>query len=293
MAEIVYLNGSLVAPEKAMISAFDHGFLYGYGLFETMRAYNGKIFMLERHINRLRSSASFIGLGAVEKIDVEKACMDTLGANKLKDARIRFTVTGGEVDAFPWASKGGAPNVVITARPPTAITPEQYKKGYKIGLASVRRCKEAMLTHVKSTSYLTSVIAKIEAAAQGLDEAIILNNDGYIAEGGSSNVFFVRSGRLVTPSIASGILPGITREVVIELAEEMGIGVTEGTVGVAVIRQCDEAFLTGSVMEIMPLTSASDKSGRTVIVGEGKPGPITQKLMAAYSKLVKKETGGG
>lgn len=293
MAEIVYLNGSLVTPDKAMISAFDHGFLYGYGLFETMRAYNGKIFMLERHINRLHSSASFIGLGAVEKIDVEKACMETLEANKLKNARIRFTVTGGDVDAFPWASKGGAPNVVITARPPTAITPEKYGQGYKIGLASVRHCKEAMLTHVKSTSYLTSVIAKIEAAAQGLDEAIILNNDGYIAEGGSSNVFFVRSGRLVTPSIASGILPGITREVVIELAEGMGIGVTEGTVGVAVIRQCDEAFLTGSVMEIMPLTSASDKSGRTVIVGEGKPGPVTQKLMAAYKELVKKETGGG
>ena len=120
---------------------------------------------------------------------------------------------------------------------------------------------------------------------------MLLNDDGYLAEGGSSNVFFVRSSRLVTPSEASGILPGITRELVIELADELNIAVTEGTVGIAVIRQCDEAFLTNSVMEIMPITSASDKSGRAVIVGSGSPGPITKKLMAAYKKRVEKETG--
>jgi branched-chain amino acid aminotransferase len=292
MAEIVYVNGSLVPAEEARISAFDHGFLYGYGLFETMRAYNGKIFLLDRHINRLSSSAAFVGLGAaVGKIDVAKACMETLEANNLNDARIRFTVTGGEADAYPWATKGGMPTVVITARPYTAIPAEKYKQGYKICLASVRRNKQSILSHVKSTSYIGSTLAKIEAAGQGADEALLLNEDGYLTEGGSSNIFFIRSSRLVTPSIQSGILPGITREVVMELAGELEISVTEGTVGVAIIRQCDEAFLTGSVMEIMPMTEAIDKTGRAVIIGSGKPGPITLKLMAAYRNRVQKETG--
>lgn len=294
MADIVYVNGSLVQTEEARISAFDQGFLYGYGLFETMRAYNGKIFQLDRHINRLSSSAAFIGLGTVvDKIDIVGACMETLEANSLKDARIRFTITGGETDAYPWAVKGSKPTVVITARPVTAIPDEKYRQGYRICLASVRRSKRSILSHIKSTSYIGSALAKIEAAGQGADEALLLNEDGYLTEGGSSNIFFVRSSRLVTPSIQSGILPGITRELVMELAEEQEISVTEGTVGVAIIRQCEEAFLTGSIMEIMPMTEAIDKTGRAVIIGSGKPGPITLKLMAAYRNRVRKETGNG
>ena len=232
-----------------------------------------------------------MGLGAaLDKIDIAGACRETLQANKLEDARMRATVTGGEVDAFPWADRGSSPTVVITARPYEAPA-EKYGQGYKIGIASVRHCRESRLLHIKATSYLTSVFARIEAAAQGLDEAILLNDDGYIAEGGSSNVFFVRSGRLVTPSVGSGILPGITRGLVIELAEGLDIVVTEGTVGIAIIRQCEEAFLTNSVLGIMPMTSASDKSGRTVLVGSGKPGPVTQRLMVAYQERVDKETG--
>jgi branched-chain amino acid aminotransferase group I len=291
MEEIIYLNGSLVPRSEARVSVSDHGFLYGYGLFETMRSYNGKIFLLDRHIDRLRSSASYIGLSAtLDKIDVAGACMDTLKANNLVDARIRLTVTGGDSDNLPWEGKAGQPTVVVTARPYHGFSPEKYEQGFKIGIASVRRCKESRLTRIKSTSYLTSVIARIEAAAQGLDEALLLNDDGYVAEGGSSNVFFVRSSRLVTPSIGSGILPGITRELVIELAEGLNIGVTEGTVGIAVIRQCEEAFLTNSVMGIMPMTAASDKSGRAVIIGSGKAGPVTRKLMNAYKERVEKET---
>lgn len=294
MAERVYVNGSLVPIEEAKISAFDHGFLYGYGLFETMRAYNGKIFLLDRHINRLSSSAAFVGLGAaVDKIDIAGACMETLEANNLKDARIRFTVTGGEADAYPWDIKGGKPTVIITARPFKAIPEGKYKQGYKICLASIRRSKQSILSNVKSTSYIGSTLAKIEATGQGADEALLLNEDGYLTEGGSSNIFFVRSSRLVTPSIQSGILPGITRELVIELAEELEISVTEGTVGVAIIRQCDEAFLTASTMEIMPMTEAIDKTGRAVIIGSGKPGPVTLKLMAAYRNRVLKETSDG
>jgi branched-chain amino acid aminotransferase group I len=291
MTETIYLNGSLVSVSEARVSVFDHGFLYGYGLFETMRAYNGRIFLLDRHLKRLHTSAGAIGLsGLLSGLDLEKACIDTLQANGMKDARLRLTVTGGESDAFPWEGKVGQPTIVITVRSYTGLPPEEYEKGYRIGLSSVRRCKESRISHLKSTSYLASVVGKIEAARQDLDEALLLNNDGYLAEGGSSNVFFVRSSRLVTPSVASGILPGITRELVIELAEELHIPVTEGTVGIAVIRQCEEAFLTNSVMEIMPVTSAGDKSGRAVIVGSGKPGPITRKLMVAYKERVKKAT---
>ncbi|MCK4863169.1 MAG: aminotransferase class IV [Dehalococcoidales bacterium] len=291
MEETIYLNGSLVPRSEARISVFDHGFLYGYGLFETMRAYNGKIFLLERHIKRLLGSAVTIGLGdSLAGIDLNKACLDTLKANKLEDARLRLTVTGGESDSFPWEGKAGQPTVVVTARPYSGFSPEKYEQGFKVYLAPVRRCAQSSISGIKSVSYLLSVLARNEAAAQGLDEALLLNDDGYIAEGGSCNVFFVKGSRLVTPSLGSGILPGITRDVVIELADELGIIITEGTVGLAVIKQCDEAFLTNAVMEVMPMTAASDSAGNTVTISGGKPGEITRKLMAAYKEKVAKET---
>ena len=291
MDEVVYLNGKLVPAKEARVSIYDHGLLYGYGLFETMRAYNGKIFLLERHINRLTVSAKYAGLSdALAGIDLAKACTDTLKANNLKEARIRLTVTGGEADTFPWAGTDSPATVVITAKPFVSIPEDKYEQGFRVRIASVRHCRDSKLSGIKSTSYLISVLAKKEATAQGLDEALLLNDDGYIAEGGSSNVFFVRSSRLITPSEGSGILPGITRQVVIELAEELDIAVTEGTVGMAIIRQCEEAFLTNSTMEIMPMVMASDETGWTVKIGTGRPGPITLKLMAAYRERVTRET---
>ena len=291
MEELIYLNSSLVPRSGARVSVFDHGLLYGYGLFETMRAYNGKVFLLERHIKRLLGGAEAIGLGdGLTGIDLAKACRDTLRANKLKDARLRLTVTGGESDAFPWEGKVGQPTVVVTARPYCGFSPEKYEQGFKVGIASVRRYTQSAVSGIKSVSYLVSVLARREAAAHGLDEALLLNEDGYIAEGGGCNVFFVRSSRLVTPSLRSGILPGITREVVIELAGELGIIVTEGTVGLAIIRQCDEAFLTNSMMEIMPLTAISDSAGNSVTINAGKPGEVTRQLMAAYRERVGRET---
>jgi len=291
MEEIIYLNGSLVPRSGARISVSDHGFLYGYGLFETMHAYNGRIFLLERHIDRLRYSAETIGLGdSLAGIDLRKACRDTLQANKLEDARLRLTVTGGESDSFPWEGKAGQPTVLVTARPYSGFTPEKYEQGFKVYLAEVRRSKQSAISGIKSVSYLLSVLARGEAVARGLDEALLLNDDGYIAEGGSCNVFFVKSSRLITPSPGSGILPGITRDVVMELADELGIIVTEGTVGLGIIKQCDEAFLTNAVMEVMPMTAASDSAGNTVTISGGKPGEITRKLMAAYKDKVEKET---
>ncbi len=291
MEEIIYLNGSLVPRSGARISVFDQGFLYGYGLFETMRAYHGKIFLLERHIKRLLGSAETIGLGdSLAGIELGKACRDTLKANKLEDARLRLTVTSGESDSLPWEGKAGQPTVVVTARPYHSFSPEKYEQGFRVGIATLRRCAQSSISGTKSVNYLVSVLARKEAAAHGLDEALLLNEDGYIAEGGGCNAFFVKSSRLVTPSLESGVLPGITREVVIELADELGIIVTGGTVGLGIIKQCDEAFVTNSMIEIMPLTAVSDSAGNTVTIGAGKPGEITRRLMAAYKERVEKET---
>jgi branched-chain amino acid aminotransferase len=290
MAEIVYLNGSLIPASQARVSVFDHGFLYGYGLFETMRAYHHNIFLLERHIKRLTDSAKVIGLSqGLAEIDLARACRETLKASHLEDARVRLTVSHGEADSFPWAEVSCKPTVVVTARPYTPSPAEKYQQGYKVGVASLRRgC--SLISRIKSANYLVSVLARMEAAASGLDEALLLNDRGIIAEGGGSNVFFVGSFALVTPSLESGILPGITRGVVIELAEALGISIREGDVSLADLGQFDEAFLTNSMIEVMPLVEVRDEVGKVVTIGSGKPGKITGKLTAAYKEMVEKET---
>ncbi len=290
MEEKVYLNGSLVPRSEAKVSVSDHGFLFGFGLFETMRAYHGKIFLLDRHLDRLLEAAEAIYLKGLDNDTLAKACLDTLATNGLEDARLRLTITSGDSDAFPWEDHAGKPTIVITARAYHPFPPEKYRQGFRIIVASVRRFRQSIVSSMKSLNYLTSVIARIEATNQGLDEALLLNEDGYIAEGGSSNIFFVRSSKLVTPSLNSGILPGVTRNIIIELADNLGISLTEGTVGLSIIRQCEEAFMTNSVMEVMPVTAISDESGHVATIGSGKPGEITLKLMQAYLKRVEKET---
>jgi branched-chain amino acid aminotransferase len=294
MEEIVYLNGSLVPRSQARISVFDHAFLYGYGLYETMRAYHGKIFLLERHIKRMLNAAGVIGLGQkLAGIDLGKACRETMDANRLESARIRVTVSNGASDAAPWTSVTDIkPNVVVTARPFMPFAAEKYNEGFRIGIAaSVRRCRQSAIATMKTINHLDSVMARMEAAARGLDEALILNDDGYIAEGGGCNVFFVRDAKLVTPALNSGILPGVTREVVMELAASLGIGTSQGPVGIGVIGKCDEAFVTNAVIEVMPVTAVREASGRVVKIGTGKPGKITQRLMAAYREKVENEIG--
>jgi branched-chain amino acid aminotransferase len=293
MEGIVYLNGELIPATQARISVFDHGFLYGYGLFETMRAYHGKIFLLERHTKRLTDSAAVIGMGSgLAGIDLAQACRDTVEANDLSDARIRLTVTNGESDTFPWAGVSGRPTVVITAIPYAPPETERYEQGFKISLTSLRRCQQSLLSAIKSTNYLLSVLARMEAAKQGLHEALMLNDDGFIAEGSGCNIFFVKPSGLVTPSLGSGVLPGITRELVIELADRLHIDVTEGTVGLGALRNSKEAFLTNSMIEIMPLVQVRDDAGNIITIGSGKPGRMTKKFMAVYKEMVEKETKG-
>ncbi|MFQ5996675.1 MAG: aminotransferase class IV [Dehalococcoidales bacterium] len=291
MEEIVYLNGSLIPRSQARVSAFDYGFLYGYGLFETMRAYHGTIFLLDRHLKRLLDSAAVIGLGEkLTGIDLAKACLDTLRANNLPDARLRLTVSRGEAGSFPGYSSDVRPTVLVTANAYSPPLAEVFRRGFKALLSSFSRDSQSPLSRLKSTNYLLSVLAKTEAEAAGFDEALLLNERGFIAEGSISNVFFVTRSGLVTPPLESGILPGITREVVMALADTLKIKVTETEVRLEDLGQFDEAFLTNSVMELMPLVEVGDKAGKVITIGSGKPGKITQRLMTAYRETVERET---
>jgi branched-chain amino acid aminotransferase len=292
MEELVYLDGSLVPRREAKISVFDHGFLYGYGLFETMRAYRGRVFRLESHLERLARGAAAIGMGQrLAGLDLARACRETLAANNLKEARVRLTVTNGVSDAFPWMDTPELPTVAVTARAFTPLPPEKYERGFKAIVASTCRCARSAVSGIKSVDYLVNVLARREAAAKGFDEALLLDDRGYVAEGGNSNVFFVRKGGLVTPSLESGILPGITREAVMGLAGQLDINVNEADIRVADLSGFEEAFMTSSTMEVMPLAGVRGESGQMVTFGAGKPGAVTRRLMAAYRQLVEKETG--
>jgi branched-chain amino acid aminotransferase group I len=285
--EIIYLNGRLIPRFEAKLSPFDHGFLYGYGLFETMRAYNGRIFRLDSHITRLRCSAESIGLThsilitEEGKQSLKAACMATLEANELKDARIRLTVSAGEGDMTPDPGTCSSPTVLITARSLDPLPPEKYETGFEAAISFLRRNSQSPLSRLKSTCYMENVLARMTAKAAGYDEAIFLNEQGYLAEGSTTNVFLVSHGELITPSFESGVLPGITRDAVLEIARTSNIKATERWVELNELIEAEESFLTNSVLELMPLVSVEGRP-----VGSGKPGKLTRDLLFAYRKLV-------
>jgi branched-chain amino acid aminotransferase len=284
MEQIVYLNGSLVPRSQAKISPFDLGFLYGYGLFETMRAYSGRVFRLEKHLERLSQSAKLLNL-PLNAFDLKKACYDTLRANKSKDARIRLTVSMGEGEAVPDLPKHPRPTVLVTAARYVPLSDEVYRKGYKAVVSTIDQDSQSPLSHLKSTNYLNHVLARREARASGADEAILLNERGFLCEGSTSNIFLVSKRKLVTPGEESGCLPGITRQVVMELAREHGISLDQREVQLEELLQADEAFLTNSIMELMPVAEVNVQR-----IGRGK---VTEKLMQAYKEMVVKETKQG
>jgi len=282
MAEIVYLDGKLMPRSKAKLSPFDHGFLYGYGLFETTRAYQGHIFRLDRHLTRLRCSARSLGLAErLAAFDLETACVATLEANKLQDARLRLTVSAGEGDMTPDPGTCSTLTVLISARTLVPLPQEKYESGFKATLSSLRRNSQSPLSRLKSTCYMENIIARMAAKAAGCDEAILLNEQGFLAEGSTTNVFLANNGELVTPSLESGALPGITREVVLEIARASDIKTLERQVELRELIEAEEAFLTNSILELVPLTWFEGKP-----IGSGKPGKLTGKLMAAHRKLV-------
>jgi len=287
MAEIIYLNGQLIPRSKAKLSPFDHGFLYGYGLFETMRAYQGHIFRLDRHLARLRRSTQSLGLthsilNIVEgKQSLEAACMEILEANKLKDARLRLTVSAGEGDMTPDPGTCSSPTVLITARDLVPLPPGKYESGFKAALSSLRRNSQSPLSRLKSTCYMENILARMAARAAGCDEAILLNEQGYLTEGSTTNIFLTSNGALITPSLESGVLPGITREAILEIGRASNIKILERQVELKELIEAEEAFITNSILELMPLTKFEGKP-----IGTGKPGQLTKELLAAYRKIV-------
>jgi len=280
MSEIVYLNGCLMPLSQASISVLDYGFLYGFGLFETMRAYGGQVFRLDSHLNRLVRSAEVLGL-SIGVTDLKDAVMATLQANQLSDARIRITVSIGEGSMVPDPSTCQQPTVLILVGDYHPYPEQIYQKGFRAVVSSIRRNSQSPLSRLKSANYLENMLAKQEARAAGVDEALCLNEKGLLAEASMSNIFLVNDGILRTPTEDSGILPGITREVVLELASQLGISTFEQDIRLDELSQTQEAFLTNSLIEIMPLTEIDGKP-----VGSGRPGPVTQRLMADYRKLV-------
>jgi len=281
MSEIVYLNGSLIPRSQASISALDYGFLYGFGLFETMRAYGGQVFRLDSHLDRLAHSAEILGL-PIGALDLKSAVIDTIHANKLSDARIRITVSIGEGGMVPDPSTCNKPTVLILAGHYQPYPEEVYENGFRAVVSSIRRNSQSPLSRLKSANYLESILARQEARAAGVDEALCLNEKGLVAEASMSNIFVVTDGILKTPGQESGILPGITRETILELASQLTINTLEHDIRLDELFHAQEAFLTNSLIEVMPLTEIDGKP-----IGSGRPGSITKRLMVAYKKMVR------
>jgi len=275
----VYLNGELVAAEQAVLPALDRGLLYGYGLFETMRSYGGRVFRLAEHYRRLAAGADLLAMPVpLTLAALEEAVDATLARNGLAGACLRLTLTAGEAE-------GGGPSVVLFAREVTEYPPEVRERGMAAVISAVRRNETSPLARVKSLNYLDNLLAREEARRSGAGEALRLNTQGFIAEGAASNVFLVRDGTLLTPGVEAGALPGITRQVVMEMAGEEGIEVVETSLAPTDLFGAEEAFLTNSVMEVMPLASVGGRP-----VGSGRPGPLTGRLARRYRDLVARET---
>jgi len=280
MSEIVYLNGSLMPSSQASISALDYGFLYGYGLFETMRAYEGQVFRLDRHLSRLAGSAEILGV-PIDVSVLKVAVVDTIRANKLGNARVRITVSIGEGGMIPDSTTCNKPTVLVMAGQYQPYPERVYQEGFRAIVPSVRRNSQSPLSRLKSANYLESMLARQEARAAGVDEALCLNEKGILAEASMSNVFVVTDDIIITPACGSGILLGITREAILELAPQLGINTQEHDIKLDELFQAQEAFLTNSLIEVMPLAEVDGKS-----IGSGRPGPLTRKLMAGYKELV-------
>lgn len=282
----IYLNGTLVPKEKAVLSVFDHGLLYGDGVFEGIRAYNGRVFRLKEHLDRLYRSAQAILLDIGMTADqMEGAVLQTLRANDLRDAYIRLVVTRGVGDLGLDPKKCPRPTVFIIADKIALYPKECYTQGLEVNTVSTRRnSSQALNPNIKSLNYLNNILAKIEAGVSGAREAIMLSLEGYVAECTGDNIFFVKGHRLVTPPSAAGALEGITRGAVMALATTVGLGVEERLFTTFDLYTADEVFLTGTAAEVIPVVQIDARP-----IGTGKPGPQTQRLIEAFHTLTQKE----
>ncbi len=282
----IFLDGRLVDKEDAKVSVFDHGFLYGDGIFEGIRYYNGKIFREKQHIDRLWDSAKTVNIQIpMTKQEVVKAINDTVKANNFTDAYIRLIVSRGEGNLGIDPRSCPKPSVVVIAQALSLYPAEFYEKGIKIVTAStIRNPSDSLNARVKSLNYLNNIMAKIEAHVAGCEEALMLNHKGDVCECTGDNVFIIKNGKVMTPPIDACILEGVTRNVVIEICQELGLECVEAAFTRHDVYTADECFLTGSAAELIPVVAVDGRE-----IGDGKPGKITNQILAAFADFVRRD----
>lgn len=270
---LVYLDGAFLPADEAKLPAADAGRLYGRGLFETFRARRGSVFLLDRHLARLRAGARTLGIEPPEELDQLSAVLRELAERcGLEDARMRLTVTAGP--------EGGRPSLLLQARPASDDYPEEvYERGIRVIVASARRNETSPLARIKSVNYLDNLLAREESRRAGADEALLLNTRGLLAEASTANLFIARDGGLATPPVSDGALPGITRGAVLELARDAGIAAREASLTLDDLYQATEAFLTNAIASVLPVVSVDERK-----VGSDKPGELTRRVRILYEE---------
>ncbi len=286
MSLIIYLDGQYLAEEEARVSVFDHAVLYGDGVFEGIRAYHNRVFKLKEHLIRLYESAHTINMKINLSMDeMEEVVLETLRRNNLRDAYIRLVVTRGKGDLGLDPRNCIGPTVFCIASKIRLYPEEFYLKGLETATVATRRnLPEACNPQVKSLNYLNNIYAKIEANKAGVPEAIMMNQEGYVAEATGDNIFIVKNGELITPPVYLGILEGITRNTVMELAKGLKIPASEKVFTRHSIYNADECFLTGTAAEIIPVIKVDSRE-----IGSGKPGKMTLQLIELYRELTKND----
>jgi branched-chain amino acid aminotransferase len=282
----VYLDGQFVEQADAKISVFDHGLLYGDGVFEGIRLYSGNVFRLEQHLERLENSAKAILLAMpLKRKELSWATCETCRVNGLSDAYIRLVITRGvgDLGLAPWLCP--KPSMFIIASKISLYPPEQYEKGLSIVTVPTRRIGPGALpSTVKSLNYLNNILAKIEARQFGAQEGVVLNEQGYVAECTADNLFIVHRGKILTPPATQGALEGITRGAILDIAAELGIPAREANLTRYDIWCADECFLTGTGAEVIPVVGLDGRE-----IGNGRPGPVTRRVLEAFRLRVQTE----
>lgn len=286
MGLIIYFDGRYVPEEEAKVSVFDHGLLYGDGVFEGIRAYHGRVFKLKEHLDRLYDSAKTIHLDiGINKAEMQEIVLETCRRNQLRDAYIRLVITRGPGDLGLDPNKCSRPIIFCIAAKIELYPPHFYEEGLKIVTVATRRnIPEAINPRVKSLNYLNNILAKIECHRAGVPEALMLNNEGYVAEATGDNIFLWKNGLLLTPPSWVGILEGITRNTVIQLARGNGITVEERIFTRHDVYSADEVFLTGTAAEVIPVVEVDGRP-----IADGKVGVVTNRLIKLFREHTKED----
>ncbi|MBS4178901.1 branched-chain-amino-acid transaminase [Lederbergia citrea] len=284
--QLIFLNGKFVKKQEAVVSVYDHGFLYGDGVFEGIRAYSGNVFRLDEHLTRLYDSAKSIMLTIpYTKEEMTAIVVETLRQNHLQDGYIRLVVSRGVGDLGLSPFSCEMPTVIAIAEPLRIFPKELYETGLEIVTVATRRNRSDVLSPmVKSLNYLNNILVKIEANLAGVPEALMLNDQGYVAEGSADNIFIVKNNKLLTPPGHVGALVGITRNAILDLAREKGYEVAEAVFTRHDVYTADEVFLTGTAAEVIAVKKVDGR-----VIGEGKPGPVTQDLLDSFRELTQND----